>query len=88
MVAVVGGRDRRPGPDAVLQRLVEDADGAGVDVTLEVAADLVVRGPDLAGQQQPGGLDRTRGDHDMARADRVPPAGPRELRSDDAGRPA
>ena len=85
VVAVVGGRDRGPGPDAVLHRLVEDADGARVDVTLEVAADLVVGGPDLAGQQQPGGLDRTRGDHDVARADRVLPAGPRELRADDAG---
>ena len=87
VVAEVGGRDRRPGPDAILHGLVEDADGAGVDVTLEIAADLVVRGSDLAGQQQPGGLDRARGDDDVARAHRELPARPRELRADDAGPP-
>ena len=75
VVAEVGGRDRRAWPDAVLHGLVEDADGAGVDVALEVAADLVVRGPDVADQEQPGGLDRARGDHDVgARTARRRPA--------------
>ena len=88
MVAEVGGRDQRTGPDRVLHGLVEDPDRAGVDVALQVPADLVVRGPDVAGQEQPGGLDRAGGDHDVARAHREAPAGPHELRSDDAAVPA
>ena len=83
MVAEVGGGDRRAGPHGVLHELVEHAGRAGVYVALQVAADLVVRGAHAADEEQPGGLDRTRGEDDVARPHREAAAAARELRTDD-----
>ena len=78
----------RPGPHRVLHDLVEDPDRAGVDVALQVAADLVVLVADVAGEEQPGGLDRAGAQNHVARPHREAPPGPRELRRRRRARPS
>jgi hypothetical protein len=73
--------DRRTRSDKIVDRVSEDPDRAAVQVSLQVAADVVVvvaqtvRFPFItAGQQKPSRLDRTGGDDNVGRAHCEAPA--------------